>query len=149
MPYLAIIKGVKRFFIRQSLSPFETMFAFFCIYAGLARLFDFGVTVGPFQRALGSKAAIVLNVILVVSGLGIYVGRGIGRGDVEASGLILLATSLIITTIVNGWLFGLNPMVINSYVLNGAFVFSCVIRLVKIFKAPRGEIAVIERSAYE
>lgn len=139
-----VINSVKRFFGNQSLFPFETMWAFFCIYAGVAAILSYGVTVGPLARALGPVVAMIFNVAFVVAGLGMYFGIGLKRGNLEAFGLFLLAMSLAVRTVVNGWLFGWNAQVINGYVLNAAFVFSCVVRLRTIYRWPKGVTEIME-----
>lgn len=105
------------------------MWAFFCIYAGTVAIINFGVTVTPLAAALGPKIAILFNGLFIVSGLAIYFGMGLRKANLEAFGLVLLATSLAVRTVVSTWYFGMNPMAINGYVLNGAFAVSCVVRL--------------------
>jgi hypothetical protein len=133
-----LLNGCRNFFRNQSLLPFETMWAFFCVYVSVVNVFKWGTTASPLTRALGTKTALAFNVAFCLAGLSIYFGIGLKRGNIEACGLILLMMSLIVATIVNGWLFGLNPAVINAYILNGAFIVSCLIRLLVIIHWPRG-----------
>jgi hypothetical protein len=128
---------MKQFFERQAIVPFETMLAFFFIYAAIAAMINFGITVSPLVKVVGPKIGIVFYSIYLLAGLGMYFGVGLRRADVEGFGLILIATFLVVVTIANSWVFGVNPMVINSYVLNAAFVFSCVIRLRTILRGQR------------
>lgn len=114
------------------------------MYAGAAAILSYGTTVGPLSRALGPAIATIFNVAFVVAGLGMYFGLGLKRGNVEAFGLILLAASLAVRSIINGWLFGVSPQAINGYVLNAAFVFSCAIRLLTIFRWPKGATKILD-----
>lgn len=73
----------------------------------------------------------------MLAGLGIFFGIGMRRANLEGFGLILLATCLVVVTIVNTWLLGVSPMTINGYVLNSAFVVSCVVRLRTIYQGQK------------
>jgi hypothetical protein len=132
---LQISLSIRRFFERQALAPFETMLGFFFVYAAIASIAHFGVIVSPLTKLLGPTVATIFNLVYLLAGLAMYLGIGFRRGNIEAAGLILLMASLAIRTIATGWLLGTSPMVINGYVLNAAFFFSCAIRLRTIHKA--------------
>lgn len=121
---------------RQKLDPFETMFGFFCIFAGITTLLNFGIITNPLNTAfityLGYKTHLFLSVIYLLSGLSIFFGIGFRKGNIEAFGLITLITVIIARTIVLGFLLGINPIIINTYVSNIAFVFASIIRLLTI-----------------
>lgn len=119
---------IKKFFHNQAIAPFETVFGFFCAYSGLAGLFKFGIILTAYSQAISGKFLIFSNTIYLISGLGIFIGLGVRRGDMEAFGLILLTTVLIVRTLIFGFVFGFNPIIINSYILNAAFVFSSIVR---------------------
>lgn len=131
---MSIASRARGFFIRQATSPFETTLAFFFMYAAIAGIFSFGVTVTPLSKVLGPALSKVLYAIYFMSGFAMYFGIGLGRGDLESFGLILLVTCLTIIVIVSGWLFGLHPATINGYIFNSAFIFCCIIRLCSILK---------------
>lgn len=116
------------------ISPFEAMFGFICIYAGLAGVFNFGIINNIFTDLLDIKFLLLFNIIYFLSGLGIFLGIAFKKGNLEAFGLISLATTLIIRTIIFGWLLGLNPIIVNAYIFNAAFALGCLIRLIAIFK---------------
>lgn len=124
-----IIQRLKEFLKQQSIVPFETTLAFFFIYAAIASLAGFGVTATPLSKVLGYWITMVFNVVYLFAGLGMYFGIGLRWGNIEAFGLILLITSIVVRLIAATWILGINPMVINGYILNAAFIFSCLIRL--------------------
>lgn len=120
---------VKTFFVRQSVYPFEVMWAFVCMFLGLVAVLNYGVTTPPLNTALGATTAMIFNVIFFVAGAGMFFGIGFGKGNIEAFGLILLITSLLVRTIASGWFFGIDPMAVNGYILNLGFVVACAVRL--------------------
>lgn len=134
---------VKAFFRRQGVVPFETTIAFFFMYAAIAAMVGFGVVASPLTRTLGAKWAMVFNVAYFIAGLSMFVGIGIRHGNIEAAGLILVIASLAVRTVATGWLVGINPLIINSYVSSGVFIFACVIRIIAIIKAQKALDGVI------
>ena len=128
---------IKTFFLRQAIVPFETTLAFFFMYAAVASMVGFGTVASPLSRALGTTMATLFNVVYLVAGLGMFVGIGTRRGDLEAFGLILVITSLAVRTVATGWLIVINPQIVYSYVSSGVFIFACVIRMTTILKAQK------------
>lgn len=128
---------IKKFLHNQAIAPFETVFGFFCAYGGLAGLFKFGIVLTAYSQAISGKFLVISNTLYLISGLAIFIGLGIRRGDIEAFGLILLATVLVVRTLIFSFVFGLNPVIVNSYILNAAFIFSSIIRLKTIIKNNR------------
>ena len=126
---------VKKFFLRQAAVPFETTLAFFFMYAAVASMVGFGVVASPLSRTLGLVIAMIFNIAYLIAGLGMFVGIGTRRGDLEAFGLILIITSLAVRMVATGWLVGINPQIINGYVSSGVFIFACVMRMRLILKA--------------
>ncbi len=118
----------KTFFKRQSVVPFETMFAFYCIYSGVAGLFNFGITNDIFKIVLGSLIANIFNVGYILAGAGMYFGIGSKRGDLEGFGLIAIATSVMIRMLAVGWMQGFSPVVVNLYAFSIAFLTACAVR---------------------
>lgn len=116
-------------YINQKLHAFETMFGFFCIYGGATGMLKFGIVNTAYSHAFSETFLLVVNIIYLLAGFGISFGIGLRRGDVEAFGLIILTTTLIIRTLMLGFLFGIDPVVINAYVLNLIFAASCIVRI--------------------
>lgn len=92
-------------------------------------MLKFGIVNTAYSHAFSETFLLVVNVIYLLAGFGIFLGLGLRRGDIEAFGLIILTTTLIIRTLMLGFLFGIDPVVINAYVLNLVFVASCIVRI--------------------
>lgn len=133
----SVYKFILRFYQNQRIAPFEAMFGFICIYAGLAGIFNFGIINNIFSGLLSGTLLLLLNLIYLLSGITIFWGLGLRKGNIEAFGLILLATTLLIRTILFGWLLGLNPIIVNAYISNMAFIFGCLVRIITIVKNNR------------
>lgn len=121
--------------------PFETMLAFFFVYAAIAAMVNFGISLSPLLRFLGPRIGVVFYCTYLVAGLGMFFGIGLRRANLEGFGLILIATCLTVLTIVNSWLLGVHPTTVNGYVLNSAFVLACIIRLRTILKGQKAPVA--------
>ena len=102
-----------------------------------------GLKAGMLAQVVGAKIAMMFNVLYLMAGLAMFFGLGLMRGNLEAFGLILVPPSLIIRVIATGWVqgFTLNPAIINGYVLNAAFIFACVVRLMVLLRAQRVLVA--------
>lgn len=128
------MKRIRTFFGRQSIVPFEAMFGFFFMYGGVAGLFAFGVTNDIFRKTVGERWALVLNIIYSLAGTGMFFGLGSNRRDIESIGLITVATSLLIRSVVLGFKVGFNPTMLNAHVLTGALIIACLVRSLKLIK---------------
>jgi hypothetical protein len=127
-------QSIHNFFYSQMVVPFETCFAFFCVYSGIAALLNFGIIADTFQSVIGEHLAAFFNIGFVFSGLALYFGVGLRRRDLEMCGLITIATSLVVRSIAIVWLLGFNPLIINTYISNFAFILACVIRGMTLYK---------------
>lgn len=125
---------LKTLYNNQKLVPFETMFGFYCAYSGLAGLLNFGIVNNTFNSVAGFRTATIFNIIYLLAGLGMYIGTGFKKVNIEAFGLITVITSILIRTITTSWLLGVNPIIINSYIFNMSIIFACFIRLNTIGK---------------
>lgn len=126
---------LKKFLHNQKLAPFETMLAFFFIYAGtLGLLYATSGWTPRTANILGFKTTFAFNACYLLAGGGMFFGIGLGKPYIEAFGLIMVATSLITRAIIIGWLAGINFITINSLVLNCMFVLSCIVRLINVIK---------------
>lgn len=117
--------------------PFEAMFGFICIYAGLAGIFNFGIVNNIFSSLLDVKLLLIFNILYLFSGIGIFFGVGLKKGNLEAFGLIILAATFLVRTLIFSWHLGLNPIIVNAYISNCAFIMACSIRIVIIFRNNR------------
>lgn len=117
------------FFKRQSVQSFETVFAVFCIYSGIASLFGVGVGSGALTSILGGWLALILDTGFTASGFMMFFGIGFGRRDVEAAGLVTVMTSLVARHLAIFLVFGLTPVFFNTYFYASAFALACALRL--------------------
>lgn len=129
---MKIFNKILAFYSCQKPRPFEAMLGFICIYSGLAGIFNFGIVNNAFNELLNHDLLLVLNSIYLISGLAMFFGLGFNKANIEALGIILLATTLIVRIIISIWLLGISPIVINGYVFNFAFIFACIVRLITI-----------------
>jgi hypothetical protein len=125
---------VVNFFKRQAVVPFETCFAFYSIYAGVAGILDFGVTNVAFRNFLGLKFSLLFNLAYALAGTALFVGIGTNRRNLETFGIILILTSLAVRILISTHYLGFNSAVLGSYVFAAAFSFSCVVRLVLLLR---------------
>jgi hypothetical protein len=137
---------ILNFFRRQGIVPFETMFAFYSLYAGLAGVLHFGITNDVFKEVIGTSLALIFNIGYIVAGLSVYFGIGTRKANIEAFGLITLITSVLIRAIAMGYIIGMNPFIINSYVFSATFISACIVRLYHVLH--RGALLAIQDTLY-
>ena len=124
----------RTFFDRQSVVPFETLFGFYCMYGGIVGTLSYGNNNDLFRRTLGDRFSFILNVAYFLAGSGMFFGIGLNRKDVESVGLITVASSLLIRTIVMSAKLGLSPSMINANILTMAFIVACLVRCIKLLR---------------
>lgn len=122
------------FFKRQSVVPFQVGLSVICVYSGIAGFLRFGLVNGIFTEVLGQTLANTFNTAYLTSGLAIFFGIGLNRRNIEAFGVIILAMSLIVRSIVIHHHAGFSPDVVNNYAFASAFVTSCAVRLWSLIK---------------
>lgn len=129
---------LERFFLRTYIVPFETMFATFSIYSGVASIVHFGIISNPIADLLiaflGPVLSFIFNVGYILSGVGLLFGVGLGRRDFEAFGLIFLTTSIFVRTMIAGLLVGPTAPIANAFFSMIVFTAACMIRLHSILK---------------
>lgn len=123
---------IQTFFKRISVVPFEAMFGFYSVYIGLAGLMSHGMTGDVFRSTIGYRWSICYNIAFVMAGSGMFFGIGFNRKDAESVGLIVVATSLVIRTIVMMAKVDTTPTIFNAYVLTIAFIIACLTRCIKL-----------------
>lgn len=124
---------MRKFFKRQVILPFETCFAFFCVYSGIAGIVSFGPVNDAFRQVLGHKKSIIFNVGFLVAGLALYFGLGLAKRNIEAFGLITIIMSLLVRVIAVFSIAGISSSLFNNYVYAFAFIFACIIRARSLF----------------
>lgn len=145
---MKIKSKIINFFLCQKLFPFDTMVGFFFVYIGIFGLIY--ILLGKAVTsiiALGYKTTIAINAGYLVAGLAMFFGIGLNKYNIQAFGLVTVATSLAIRAILTGWVVGIsNPLIINIIVLNGILILSCIVRLINIIELYKAkEIIVITK----
>lgn len=126
--------GFKHFFARSALAPFEFALGIVSLWTGAISFF--GVTLGAqtLNATLPSVMVAAFNLIYFISGLFIVAGLGWGYRNIEASGVILLSTALIVraTAVIIG--AGINPLTMTAVIQAVVFTIACLVRLVTLLR---------------
>lgn len=126
--------GMRHFRKRLVIVPFDTALALTAVWSGLGAFFDASIQARLFNDALPDFAAILFNIVYIVSGLAVLAGIGWAYRNLEISGWILLLTSLIVRTI-SLWSYGgFNPFVTASLVQGAIFGTACEIKIYYLLK---------------
>ncbi len=121
-------------FRRLKVAPFEGAFAAINIFMAISALTRPTVQGGIFNHVVGLQLSAAFNVGYVMAGVAMLIGIAFGRRELEGSGLILLAASLLMRTIAVGWVFGLMRAGVALYVVNGLLIGAVIIRLISLFQ---------------
>lgn len=124
---------MKRFTGRLRVIPFEIAVGLFAMYGGLATLL--GVSVGV-DNTPGLTLPFWLVTCVAIShglgGLGVVIGVGTGRRDIEGAAVAILGTSLLgrgLAIILGGGLSGQTTIAIVFYLVTTA---ACCVRLLSL-----------------
>lgn len=115
------------------LFPFNIAIALWCAYSGVTGILTAGPVADTFYQVLG-KFSVPFNVGLTLAGLAMYFGLALTRRNIEAFGLILIISSLAIRSTALLWAAGINPMLLNQYVLNSLVVSAAIARLISLWR---------------
>lgn len=124
----------KVFLRRLAVLPFEAAIAIASIWGGMSSLF--GLTTGgqAFGASLPPGMVTLFNLLYILSGLAIMLGLGWGYRNLEACGLILLITSLLVRSLTVTVTFGATPLVIATVAQAVIFGTATILRLIAVFK---------------
>lgn len=128
-----IPEGTKDFILRMVVVPFEIALALTAMWSGTAGLFNLSITATAFNATLPHWLVTLFNLMYIVAGLGVLSGVGWSYRNAEASGLILMFTSLIVRA---GALYvtqGLNSISTNVIIQAVFFGGACVVRVAVLF----------------
>jgi hypothetical protein len=120
---------IRRFLARLNVVPFEEMMAEFILLSGAFGLVGIG---GASQDALTMAIgdwALVFQASYVLAGLGMLIGMGTSKANIEAAGLALLLVSVLVRLIVFLYLFGLNEQAWVSLIFYLVITRACVRRM--------------------
>lgn len=123
------------FFRQLAVLPFESALALVSVWSGLSSLFGLTTAGQAFNAALPPWMVIAFNLLYVLSGLAIALGIGWGYRNLEACGLILLLTSLLvrgIAIVVTSWDTNASGVVAAQF-SSAVFIGATLLRLMAIF----------------
>jgi hypothetical protein len=118
------------FFGRQTVVPFECLIGALAFVSGLFHLFGIGsVGQDPLTLLLPDWLAFSTDVSYAIAGLAILFGVGLSRGDIEAFGIILVATGIVVRSIALIDLAGFTESVRVAVLFNVMILFTCCVRV--------------------
>jgi hypothetical protein len=123
------------------ITPFEAAIAAVAVAGGIAGIMHFGV-IDPLSKVLPGWLVAVFGALYLVSGLCLIVGLVKRSFQVEAAGLVFLATSLVVREIVYIAYLGAHADALVSSTFYAAFLFACWARLKTLL---RGETLIRTR----
>jgi hypothetical protein len=112
--------------------PFETLIGALVVYAGVAGFLR--GSADPLDLVLPHWEVLVFQVAYVVAGLQMLGGLAFAKSNMEAAGLILLATGEVIRFIAIVDAIGLNERVGELLILYGLIVAACLVRVIALFR---------------
>jgi hypothetical protein len=122
------------FFFTQAIVPFETVFAFYCMYGGVSGILKLGIASTNFIEGIGEKLALAFNIWYLVAGVCLYFGVGLRKRSIEVFGLVSIITSLFVRMFVISVISGFDSTIVGVYVINTAFIIACFVRMKTLFK---------------
>lgn len=126
--------GLRTFLARSAIAPFEFAIGLVSLWTGAISFF--GITLGAqtLNQTLPPLMVATFNLTYFISGLFVVAGLGWRYRNIEASGVILLATALVIRSLAVVVSAGLTPLTLTVLVQAAAFTAACLIRLVTLLK---------------
>ncbi len=111
--------------------PFKMAMALFAMYSGISGLIGFGASNEIFDAAV--KYSYVFNILFFMAGLGVLVGVITKKMNVEAAGLLLVSTSLMMRLMATLALAGWDQSAHNLLILSVLFSGASIVRLWSIY----------------
>lgn len=126
--------GLRAFLARSAIAPFEFALGLVSLWTGAISFF--GITLGAqtLNQVLPPAMVATFNLTYFVSGIFIVAGIGWGYRNIEASGVILLATALATRAAAVFISTGFNPLTLTVLVQAVAFTTACIVRLVTLLR---------------
>jgi hypothetical protein len=112
-----------------ALAPFELAFALLAVWSGVSGLFGWTQQATLFNYGLPVWLATLSNLLYTVAGLAILGGHIHRSRQLEAGGLVILASSLVIRAGVLVWLVGITELTVGVVVSAALFLGSIVMRM--------------------
>lgn len=115
------------------LFPFEASTALFALYTGITGMLGLGLTSDLFIRNIGTEWAFAFNLLYAFAGAAMYLGVVSMMRNIEAFGLVLMVTSVLIRLIALGWQgFPASDerwSIIHVQVMSALILMACAARL--------------------
>lgn len=119
---------------RLMVLPFEAAIAVSSATLGVASLFGFTAPSQAFGAVLPASMVALFNLLYILSGLCILHGLGWAYRNLEACGLILLITTLVVRVIMLAVTFGAAPSIMTALLQLIIFIAASITRLQALFK---------------
>jgi signal transduction histidine kinase len=131
---MRLLKATGAFFVRSAIAPFEFALGLVSLWTGAISFF--GITLGAqtLNQTMPPTVVAIFNLTYFISGIFIVLGLGRNYRNVEASGVILLATALVVRAIVVVIAAGVSAITITVVVQATIFSTACAVRLFTILK---------------
>ena len=137
-----IPQGFHDFLHRLRVMPFESALAITTIFTGIAAFTDKSISSRLFVEALPLEIAVLFNVTHLLSGFSLFAAIGWGYRNLEAFGLLLLASSLFARLITLWVVAGWHPVTATALIQSLIFGLACLARIYTLFK--RQDVTLID-----
>ena len=107
--------------------PFKMALCFFAIYTGVSGLMNYGTSSEIFDAAV--KYSEIFNLAFIIAGMLTAIGIIMQKINVEAAGLCLISTSLVLRVIATIAIAGWTPSAHNLLALSVLFTAASVVRI--------------------
>lgn len=122
------------FLMRQSVAPFETAIAAVAVGTGILNFFGASIAAILFNSVLPAALITGFNIGYLLSGFAIWFGLGWSYRNLEAFGLILLLTALVVRAIALWATVGVSPITVTVFIQAVAYSIACTVRLYVLMK---------------
>jgi hypothetical protein len=127
--------GCRLFCSKTATAPFETATGLLAVWTGVTSFLGYGIGNLAFDASLQSDALVqIFNLIYILSGAAILAGLGWSYRNVEASGIILLLTSLVIRIVAVSSRIGFNAITTTVIIQGVFFGIACFVRLMFLLR---------------
>ncbi len=107
--------------------PFKLALCLFAVYSGISGLFDFGTSNEIFSAAI--KFSSVFNILFILAGVTAMIGVLKTKLNIEAAGLVLIITSLLLRVMATVAISGWDPGAHNLLALSVLFISASLSRI--------------------
>lgn len=134
MTFSQIPEGFKLFRTRAAVVPFEVAIGFLSMWTGTISFFDITVAARALKTGMPIGVLNAFNLLYLLAGAFIVAGVGWGYRNVEASGMVLLLTTLMVRVATFIFVIGFAPDTTAAIVQGLVFGIASGIRLVSLLR---------------